>query len=388
MNLHEYQSKQLLADYQLPISNGIVCENVEQTLNALKQLKSKRWIAKCQVHAGGRGQAGGVQLISNSQEMQAFAQKWFGQRLVTFQTDAKGQLVSQIYVEECSEIKQELYFALTIDRCQQCVIAIASQAGGMSIEDVAQESPELIHKTPINALTGAMPYQGREIAFKLGLHGELVKQFTHIFLQAYKLFVEKDLALLEVNPLVITQDNRLLCLDAKIGIDNNALYRQPALKAMQDISQEDSREVVAEANQLNYVVLNGNIGCMVNGAGLAMATMDMVQLYGGKPANFLDVGGSATKQRVAEAFKLILSDAEVKAILVNIFGGIVSCDLIAEGIIGAVNDVGITIPVIARLEGNNAELGRQHLNQSGLNIIAANSLVEAVEQAVNAAEGQ
>lgn len=388
MNLHEYQSKQLLADYQLPISNGIVCENVEQTLNALKQLKSKRWIAKCQVHAGGRGQAGGVQLISNSQEMQAFAQKWFGQRLVTFQTDAKGQLVSQIYVEECSEIKQELYFALTIDRCQQCVIAIASQAGGMSIEDVAQESPELIHKTPINALTGAMPYQGREIAFKLGLHGELVKQFTHIFLQAYKLFVEKDLALLEVNPLVITQDNRLLCLDAKIGIDNNALYRQPALKAMQDISQEDPREVVAEANQLNYVVLNGNIGCMVNGAGLAMATMDMVKLYGGNPANFLDVGGSATKQRVAEAFKLILSDAEVKAILVNIFGGIVSCDLIAEGIIGAVNDVGITIPVIARLEGNNAELGRQHLNQSGLNIIAANSLVEAVEQAVNAAEGQ
>lgn len=388
MNLHEYQSKQLLADYQLPVSNGKVCENVAQTLDALTQLNSQYWIAKCQVHAGGRGQAGGVKLVKNAQEMREFAEKWFGKRLVTVQTDEKGQLVNQIYVEECSAIQQELYFAFTIDRCQQCVIAIASQAGGMNIEDVAQDSPELIHKTPINALTGAMPYQGRELAFKLGLQGELVKQFTHLFLQAYKLFVEKDLALLEINPLVITQENNLLCLDAKIGIDNNALYRQPSLKAMQDTSQEDPREIIAEANQLNYVVLNGNIGCMVNGAGLAMATMDMVKLYGGKPANFLDVGGSATKQRVAEAFKLILSDTEVKVILVNIFGGIVSCDLIAEGIIAAVNSVGVTVPVIARLEGNNAQLGRHILNQSGLNIIAADSLVEAVEQTIKAAEGK
>lgn len=386
MNLHEYQAKQLLADYQLPISKGIICENIPQSLQAIEQLGGQIWIAKCQVHAGGRGQAGGIQRIHNVQEMQAFAEKWLGKRLITLQTDKQGQIVNQIYVEECCHIAQELYFAFTLDRSQQCITAIASASGGIHIEEIAQNAPHLIHKTHINSLTGAMPYQARELAFKLGLSQPLVKQFTHLFLQAYQLFVEKDLALLEINPLVITEQAQLLCLDAKIIIDNNALYRQPELKAIQDSSQQDPREIWAENHQLNYVVLEGNIGCMVNGAGLAMGTMDMVQLYGGKPANFLDVGGSATKERVAEAFKIILSDSDVKVVLVNIFGGIVSCDLIAQGIISAVNIVGVNVPVIARLEGNNAELGRQILNRSKLNIIAAESLIDAVQQAVKAAE--
>lgn len=388
MNLHEYQAKQLLAAYQLPISAGVICENVEQTLQAIQQLQGDAWVAKCQVHAGGRGKAGGVQLVHNATEMQNFAQKWLGHRLVTKQTDQTGLLVNKIYVEECSQIQQEFYFVITIDRSKQTIVVMTSSAGGVNIEEIAAKAPHLIQKTYIHPNYGAMHYQGRELAFQLGLQGEQVNAFTHLFLQACKLFVEKDLSLLEINPLILTKEGKLLCLDAKIKVDSNALFRHPELKAMQDISQEDPKEIQAEQHQLNYVALEGNIGCLVNGAGLAMGTMDMIKLYGGEPANFLDVGGGVTKERVTEAFKIILSDPKVKVILVNILGGIVSCEIIAEGIIAAINNVQVNVPVVARLEGNKAELGLKRLSQSQLNIITTTSLENSVKQAVQYAEGK
>ncbi len=298
---------------------------------ALFQLNGDVWIAKCQVHAGGRGKAGGVKLVHNTEEARAFADKWLGQHLVTFQTDKKGQPVNSIYIEETCQIDKELYLGAVIDRASQKVVFMASSAGGMNIEDVARETPELIHKVAIDPLVGGMPYQGRELAFKLGLSGEQNKQFSAIFVKLSQLFIEKDFSLVEVNPLVVTKEGHLICLDAKVGIDDNSLYRHPDLLALRDLSQSDSREAEAEKYQLNYVALEGDIGCMVNGAGLAMGTMDIVKLYGGNPANFLDVGGGATKERVAEAFKIILTDKNVKSVLVNIFGGIVRCDLIAEG---------------------------------------------------------
>lgn len=388
MNLHEYQGKQIFAEYKLPVSQGIACKTVDEAVAAIKQLKGDAWAIKCQVHAGGRGKAGGVKLVRNEAEVREFADKWLGKRLVTFQTDANGQSVNTLYVEETAGIARELYLGAVVDRSSQKVVFMASSAGGMNIEEVAEKTPELLHKLPIDPLTGGMPYQGRELAFKLGLDGDQIKQFAFIFTQLAKLFVEKDLSLLEINPLVVTTEGNLLCLDAKMVVDGNALYRQSELAAMQDPSQEDPREALAESHQLNYVALDGNIGCMVNGAGLAMGTMDIVKLHGGSPANFLDVGGGATKERVAEAFKIILSDKAVKAVLVNIFGGIVRCDLIANGIIAAVNEVGVSVPVVVRLEGNNAELGRDILAKSGLNIIAATSLTDAAVQVVKAAEGK
>ena len=388
MNLHEYQGKQIFAQYKLPVSRGIACKTADEAVEAIKQLSGDAWAIKCQVHAGGRGKAGGVKLVRNEAEVREFADKWLGNRLVTFQTDASGQPVNTLYVEETANIDRELYLGAVIDRSSQKVVFMASSAGGMNIEEVAEKTPELLHKIAIDPLTGGMAYQGRELAFKLGLSGDQIKQFTFIFTQLAKLFVEKDLSLLEINPLVTTKEGNLLCLDAKIVVDGNALYRQPELAAMQDPSQDDPREALAESHQLNYVALDGNIGCMVNGAGLAMGTMDIVKLHGGFPANFLDVGGGATKERVAEAFKIILSDKAVKAVLVNIFGGIVRCDLIADGIIAAVNEVGVNVPVVVRLEGNNAELGREILAKSGLNIIAAATLTDAAIQAVKAAEGK
>lgn len=388
MNLHEYQGKQIFAQYKLPVSRGIACKSADEAVAAIKQLSGDAWAIKCQVHAGGRGKAGGVKLVRNEQEVREFADKWLGNRLVTFQTDANGQPVNTLYVEETAEIARELYLGAVVDRASQKVVFMASPAGGMNIEDVAHETPELIYKAAIDPLTGGMPYQGRELAFKLGLEGDQIKQFSFIFTQLAKLFVEKDLSLLEINPLVVTKQGNILCLDAKMVVDGNALYRQPELAAMQDPSQDDPREALAESHQLNYVALDGSIGCMVNGAGLAMGTMDIVKLHGGFPANFLDVGGGATKERVAEAFKIILSDKAVKAVLVNIFGGIVRCDLIADGIIAAVNEVGVNVPVVVRLEGNNAELGREILAKSGLNIIAAQTLTDAAIQAVKAAEGK
>ena len=386
MNLHEYQAKQILAEYQLPISQGIVCQSADEVASALKRLNGESWAAKCQIHGGGRGKAGGVKLVHSEEEARRFADLWLGQRLVTFQTDAQGQPVDYIYIEETCQIAQEFYLSAVIDRSAQKIVFIASSAGGMNIEEVAAQTPHLLFKTEIDPLVGGQPYQGRELAFKLGLKEKAVHQFADLFVKLAKLFVEKDLALLEINPLILTSDNKLICLDGKMIVDNNALYRQPALKAMQDPKQEDPREAEAAEWELNYVALDGNIGCMVNGAGLAMGTMDIVKLHGGYPANFLDVGGGATKERVAQAFKLILSDSKVKAVLVNIFGGIVRCDLIANGIIAAFNEVGVHVPVIVRLEGTNAEQGREILAKSGLSIIPAKSLTEAATLSVRAAE--
>ncbi|SDX78384.1 succinyl-CoA synthetase (ADP-forming) beta subunit [Aidingimonas halophila] len=388
MNLHEYQSKQLFADYGLPVSKGFAVDTPEEALEACKKIGGEMWVVKAQVHAGGRGKAGGVKLIKSPEEAKAFAEQWLGKNLVTFQTDENGQPVSKILVENCTDIANELYLGAVVDRGTRRVVFMASTEGGVEIEKVAEETPEKILKAEIDPLVGAQPYQARELAFALGLKGDQIKQFTKIFLGLSKMFHDKDLALLEINPLVITEQGHLHCLDAKVNLDGNALYRHPDLQAMRDPSQEDQREAEAQEWDLNYVALDGNIGCMVNGAGLAMGTMDIIKLNGGQPANFLDVGGGATKERVAEAFKIILSDTSVKAVLVNIFGGIVRCDMIAEGIIGAVEQVGVNVPVVVRLEGNNAELGAEKLASSGLNIIAATSLTDAAQQVVKAAEGK
>ncbi|MCV6590511.1 MAG: ADP-forming succinate--CoA ligase subunit beta [Marinobacterium sp.] len=388
MNLHEYQGKQLFAEYGLPVSKGIAVDTPEAAAEAANTIGGDKWVVKAQVHAGGRGKAGGVKLVDSPAEAQEFAANWLGKNLVTYQTDANGQPVSKILVETCTDIANELYLGAVVDRSTRRIVFMASTEGGVEIEKVAEETPEKILKAIIDPMTGAQPYQGRELAFKLGLQGDQIKQFTKIFLGLAKMFQEKDLALLEINPLVITEEQNLHCLDAKVVIDGNAVYRHKDLQAMEDPSQEDEREARAAEWDLNYVALDGSIGCMVNGAGLAMGTMDIVSLHGGFPANFLDVGGGATKERVTEAFKIILEDSKVKAVLVNIFGGIVRCDLIAEGIIGAVKEVGVEVPVVVRLEGNNADLGSKLLSESGLDIIAATSLTDAAQQAVKAAEGK
>ncbi len=388
MNLHEYQAKQLFIEYGLPAAKGIASETPAEAAASTDLVEGDKWVVKAQVHAGGRGKAGGVKVVSSKSEVEEFAKKWLGNRLVTYQTDADGQPVSRILVEPLSDIAQELYLGAVVDRSTRRVVFMASTEGGVEIEKVAEETPEKILRAEINPLTGAQPYQGRDLAFQLGLKGKQVKQFTQVFMGLSKMFHDFDFALLEINPLVVTGEGDLLCLDGKINIDSNALYRQPRIKEMHDPSQEDEREAHAAKWELNYVALDGNIGCMVNGAGLAMGTMDIVKLSGGKPANFLDVGGGATKERVIEAFKIILSDENVKAVFINIFGGIVRCDLIAEGVIGAVNEVGVKVPVIVRLEGNNAELGTKVLADSGLNIIAATSLSEAAQLSVKAAEGK
>ncbi len=384
MNLHEYQAKQLLAKYGLPVPQGEVAINAEEAIAIAGKLSTKRWVVKAQVHAGGRGKAGGVKLVSTKEEITQFAKDMLGKNLVTYQTTAEGQPVSQILVEETSDIEKELYLGAVIDRSKQRIVFMASTEGGVEIEKVAHDKPEKILTVVVDPLVGVQPFHARELSFKLGLKGDQIKQFTKILLGLSKMFVETDLALLEINPLVITKQGNLVCLDGKINIDDNALYRQPELRAMRDATQEDDRENRARDWELNYIALDGDIGCMVNGAGLAMATMDMVKLHGGNPANFLDVGGGATKERVTEAFKIILSDKNVKAILVNIFGGIVRCDLIADGIIGAVEEVGMKLPVIVRLEGNNAELGAKKLSDSGLNITAAESFTDAAKKVVQA----
>ncbi len=388
MNLHEYQGKQLFAQYGLPVSKGIAAETPAEAAAAADQIGGDEFVVKAQVHAGGRGKAGGVKLVKTKDEIKAFAEKWLGERLVTYQTDENGQPVSRILVETCTDIDQELYLGAVVDRSSRRIVFMASTEGGVEIETVAEETPEKILKAEIDPLVGAQPHQGRELAFKLGLEGKQINQFVKIFLGLAKLFKEKDVELIEINPLVIKPCGDLHCLDAKVAIDSNAVYRHPDLKEMHDPSQEDAREADAAKWELNYVALEGNVGCMVNGAGLAMGTMDIVNLNGGSPANFLDVGGGATKERVAEAFKIILSDDNVKAVLVNIFGGIVRCDMIAEGIIGAVKEVGVNVPVVVRLEGTNAEKGREVLANSDVDIIAAESLQNAAELVVKAAEGK
>ncbi len=388
MNLHEYQAKQLFAAYGLPVSKGYACDTPQEVADRLRDIGGERWVVKAQVHAGGRGKAGGVKLVDNAEDAKAFAKQWLGKRMVTYQTDEQGQPVSKIWVETCTDIEKELYLSAVLDRSSRRIVFMASTEGGVEIEKVAAETPEKIIKVAVDPLVGAQPFQGRDIAFKLGLQGKQVKQFVKIFLGLAALYTDNDLSLIEINPLVITDEGNIHCLDAKINIDGSALFRHPELKELRDPSQEDERERRAAEWDLNYVALDGNIGCMVNGAGLAMGTMDLVKLKGGLPANFLDVGGGATQERVTEAFKIILSDDNVQAILVNIFGGIVRCDLIADGIIAAVKDVGVKVPVVVRLAGNNAELGSKKLAESGLDIIAATGFNDAAERVVAAAKGE
>lgn len=382
MNLHEFQSKQVFRKYGLPVPDNRVVQSSADAATAASALEGDSWVVKAQVHAGGRGKAGGVKLVNDIESLTHTVGSMLGTRLVTIQTGSDGQPVNQVLIEETCNIARELYVGAVIDRSSRRIVLMASTEGGVEIEKVAAETPERILKTTVNPLTGLQPYQGRELAFGLGLEGEQIKQFGKMLAGLAKMFVEKDLGLVEINPLVVTAEGDLLCLDAKINVDDNALYRQPDLLEMHDTSQEDERENRAKEWDLNYISLDGDIGCMVNGAGLAMATMDLIKLCGGEPANFLDVGGGATKERVSEAFKIILSDKNVKGILVNIFGGIVRCDLIAEGIIGAVEEVHVNVPVVVRLEGNNAERGSQLLSDSGLNLIAANDLTDAAEKIV------
>ena len=382
MNLHEFQSKQVFRKYGLPVPDNRVVQSSADAATAASALEGDSWVVKAQVHAGGRGKAGGVKLVNDIESLTHTVGSMLGTRLVTIQTGSDGQPVNQVLIEETCNIARELYVGAVIDRSSRRIVLMASTEGGVEIEKVAAETPERILKPTVNPLTGLQPYQGRELAFGLGLEGEQIKQFGKMLAGLAKMFVEKDLGLVEINPLVVTAEGDLLCLDAKINVDDNALYRQPDLLEMHDTSQEDERENRAKEWDLNYISLDGDIGCMVNGAGLAMATMDLIKLCGGEPANFLDVGGGATKERVSEAFKIILSDKNVKGILVNIFGGIVRCDLIAEGIIGAVEEVHVNVPVVVRLEGNNAERGSQLLSDSGLNLIAANDLTDAAEKIV------
>ncbi len=385
MNLHEYQAKALFQDFGLPVSRGKAVDTPGDAVEAARELGGERWVCKVQVHAGGRGKAGGVRLVDDVDGVRDFATEWLGKRLVTAQTDAEGQPVAKIFVEEAASIDRELYLGAVVDRASRRVVVMASTEGGVEIEQVAAETPEKILRASIDPATGPQSFQGRAMAFSLGLEGKQVNQFADVFVNLVRLFHELDCSLVEVNPLVVTGDGDVHCLDAKMNIDNNALYRQPAVAALRDPTQEDEREAQADEFGLNYVALDGNIGCMVNGAGLAMGTMDLVKLHGGNPANFLDVGGGATEEAVAEAFKIILSDDAVQAVLINIFGGIVSCKIIAEGIIAAVRQVGVEVPVVVRFEGNNAAAGLAALEESGLAIATAASLEDAATKAVAAA---
>ena len=385
MNVHEYQAKKVFKDSGVPVPENVVITNIDEALSAYTSLASNNVVVKAQVHAGGRGKAGGVRIVANKSELTEAVQSLLGVRLVTYQTDAAGQPVHQLLLEMPCEIKKELYLGAVIDRVSQKVVFMASTEGGVDIEKVADETPEKISKIVIDPLFGVLSYQSRYLANALELNKVQIKQFCNIISKLYLLIKKYDINLLEINPFVITKSDELICLDAKINLDDNALYRQPEMRDLRDPSQEDERENHAHKWELSYIALEGKIGCMVNGAGLAMATMDLIKLHGGDPANFLDVGGGATKERVAEAFKIILSDKNVTAVLVNIFGGIVRCDLIADGIIGAISEVGIQVPVIVRLEGNNAKLGKQKLEESGLNITAAESFDDAAIKVVEAA---
>jgi succinyl-CoA synthetase beta subunit len=384
MNLHEYQAKSLLQKYNIPIPRGQVVSVAKDVPSAISELPNNSWVVKAQVHAGGRGKAGGVKVVKTASEAQAVASELLGKTLVTYQNAPDGQPVNQVLVEETLPIARELYLSMLVDRSLERVVVVASSAGGMDIEEIAQTSPEKILQEICDPLSGLVDYQARNLAFKLDLAGEQIAAFSKLLKSLYRLFKENDLALLEINPLIVTDQGKIYALDCKMSLDDNALYRQKVLAEQRDWSQEDSKEADAHHAGINYIALNGNIGCMVNGAGLAMATMDLIKLHGGAPANFLDVGGGATAETVTKAFKIILADDNVKAILVNIFGGIMRCDIIAEGIITAVKDVGMQIPVIVRLEGTNVELGKQMLQTSGLNIISADGLTDAAKQAVKA----
>ena len=387
MNIHEYQAKQLFRDYGIPVPEGWPADAGTDVQQLIGKLGGDSWVVKAQVHAGGRGKAGGVQLVKSREEAAEWTKKLIGKTLATRQTGTAGLPINQVLIELTYPIEQELYLSLLIDRGSERMIFIASASGGMDIEAIAEESPDLIHKAVINPITGLQPYQCRKIAYALGLKGQQIKTLERIMNGMVELFLAKDASQIEVNPLIVTKTGELLALDAKINFDDNALPLHPEILAMKDPSQEDERENIAQQFGLNYITLEGNIGCMVNGAGLAMATMDLVKLKGGKPANFLDVGGGTNVEKVAEAFKLILSDKNVKAVLVNIFGGIVKCDVIAQGILEAIKQVHVTIPVVVRLEGTNVDEGRALLSNTGLNLHASEDLSHAAEQAVALAGG-
>ena len=387
MNLHEYQAKQLFREYGIAVSEGLSASSSNEAEEMALSLNVDKWVVKAQVHAGGRGKAGGVEVVSTIEEVKGFAEKWLGNNLVTFQTDEKGQPVNEILIETCTNIDQELYLGAVIDRASQRLVVMASTEGGVNIEEVAEKTPEKIFKQEIDPINGPDDSQANSLSEELGLNALQADQFLNIFNGLVNLFLEKDLSLVEVNPLVITDQGDLICLDAKINVDSNALYRQEDVETLRDPSQEDPREARAAEWDLSYVALDGNIGCMVNGAGLAMGTMDIIKLHGGEPANFLDVGGTADSKRVAEAFKIILSDENVKTVLINIFGGIVRCDVIADGIVEALTVMGVEVPVVVRLEGNSADKGIKILDECALNIIPAANLEEAASLAVKASKG-
>ena len=382
MNVHEYQAKQLCKERGLPVPQGLPVTNIDELDQVVSKLGGESWVVKAQLHTGGRGKAGGVRLVRGKDALREAVNDLLGSQLVTHQTGPEGLPVNTLYIEAPSEIAHEYYLSLLIDRSTQRVVIMASAAGGMDIEEVAANTPEKILTEHVDPVAGLMPYQTRKLGFGIGLEASQLRQFGQVLQALYQLFIESDASLVEINPLVATPEGDLIVLDTKLNLDDNALYRHKKLAELRDISQEDLREAKASEHELNYIHLDGNIGCMVNGAGLAMATMDLIKLCGGEPANFLDVGGGATKERVSEAFKIILSDSNVKGVLVNIFGGIVRCDLIAEGIIGAVEEVHVNVPVVVRLEGNNAERGSRLLSESDVNIIAASGLTDAAEKIV------
>lgn len=388
MNIHEYQAKELLKAHGITVPLGGVAYTVEEAVEVAKKLPGPVYVVKAQIHAGGRGKGGGVKVVKSLDEVKSTAQKILGMQLVTHQTGPQGQEVRRLYVEEGCDIGRELYLGLLIDRATSCVTIMASTEGGMDIEEVAEKHPEKILKVVIDPAIGFQAFQGREIAFGLGLEGKQINKCVALVDSLYKAFIALDASIVEINPLVVTKVGEIIPLDAKMNFDDNAMFRQKAVEALRDVAEEDPAEKRAKDHELNYVKLTGNIGCMVNGAGLAMATMDIIKLYGGDPANFLDVGGGATKERVAEAFRIILSDPNVEGILVNIFGGIMRCDVIAEGVITAARELGLTMPLVVRLEGTNVDKGKKLLRESGLNIIAADNLADAAQKVVGAVKAE
>jgi succinyl-CoA synthetase beta subunit len=387
MNIHEYQGKALLREFGVPVPRGIPVFTVDEAEEAARALGGPVWVVKAQIHAGGRGKAGGVKVVKSIDDVKKEAARILGSTLVTHQTGPHGKKVQRLYIEEGSAIDREFYLSAVVDRESSRVSFVVSTEGGMEIEEVAKNHPEKIVTFAIDPATGFMPHHGRRAAKALKLTNDLAKQAESLLAKLYAAFVDKDMSLLEINPLVVTKDNKLICLDAKIGFDGNALYRHPDVVKLRDLTEEDEKEIEASKYDLNYIALEGSIGCMVNGAGLAMATMDIIKLYGAAPANFLDVGGGATKEKVAAAFKIITSDPSVKGILVNIFGGIMKCDIIAEGVVAAVKEVGLQVPLVVRLEGTNVELGKKIISQSGLNVISADDLDDAAQKIVKAVKG-
>jgi len=384
MNIHEHQAKSVLAEFGVPVPRGFPAFSVDEAVAAAEKLGGPVWVVKAQIHAGGRGKGGGVKLARSIDEVRAEATKMLGMTLVTHQTGPKGRLVRRLYIEEGAAIAKEYYLSLLVDRETSRVAVVASTEGGMDIEEVAHATPERIHTFTIDPATGVWPHHGLMLADALGLKGETAKQARALLPALYRAFTEKDMSLLEINPLIATTEGQVKVLDAKVGFDDNALFRHPDIVALRDETEEDAKEIEASKYELSYIALDGEIGCMVNGAGLAMATMDIIKLYGAEPANFLDVGGGATREKVTAAFKIIMADPNVKGILVNIFGGIARCDILADGIVAAVKDVGLTVPLVVRLEGTNAELGKQIISESGLNVIAANDLADGAEKIVAA----